>query len=133
MKLTKEMRRTTKELFRSSFTNARLDEGKVRRIVQQIVATKPRHYVDLLKTYQRLIRLETEKHHAIIESATALDQGTSGRVLNDLKAKYGADLTTDFKINPDLLGGLRIRIGSDVWDGSVQGRLNRLGQDLAAA
>jgi len=53
--------------------------------------------------------------------------------VTDLKAKYGSDLATDFKINPDLLGGLRIKIGSDVWDGSVRNRLTRLGEELAQA
>ncbi len=122
----------TKELLQASFTDGRLDDNKVRGIAQQIIAAKPRHYVDLLKNYQRLIRLETEKHHAIIESATELNPETSGRVVEDLKAKYGGDLTTDFKINPALIGGLRIRIGSDVWDGSVQGRLQRLEQEFTA-
>ena len=58
---------------------------------------------------------------------------TSERVLADLRAKYGAGLTTDFRINPALLAGLRIRVGSDVWDGSVRARLDRLDQELAAA
>lgn len=130
MKLNKAIRKTTKHLFQSSFTGPRLDENKVRGIVQQIVAGKPRHYFDLLKNYQRLIRLEIEKHHAVIESAVPLSQETGGQVIRDLKSKYGDDLTADFNVKPSLLGGLRIRIGSDVWDGSVQGRLTRLERDL---
>jgi F-type H+-transporting ATPase subunit delta len=78
-----------------------------------------------------LIRLELDKRHAVIESATELSPDTSEHVLRDLKTKYGEGLTTDFRVNPDLIGGLRIRVGSDVWDGSVQGRLDRLDQELA--
>ncbi len=130
MKLNKEVRKITKEVLKASFVDGKLDPNKVRILVQQIVATKPRHYLDILKNYQRLIRLETEKHHALIESAVPLNSDTSSRVVNDLKTKYGSDLTTDFKVNPTLIGGLRIRIGSDVWDGSVQGRINRLEQEL---
>ena len=133
MKLTKEVRKMTKQLLQASFTGGRLDDVKVRQVMQQIIASKPRHYVDILKTYQRLVRLEVEKRHAIVESATPLDGATTSRIENDLKTKYGSDLKTDFQVNPTLLGGLRIRIGSDVWDGSVQGRLNRLEQELAAA
>jgi F-type H+-transporting ATPase subunit delta len=48
----------------------------------------------------------------------------------NLKKKYGSDLTTDFVVNPQLLGGMRIRVGSDVWDGSVRNRLERLQQQL---
>ena len=131
MKLTKEVRKVSKELFQASFTNNQLDSEKVRGFVAQIVAGKPRHYVDILKNYHRLIRLELDKRHAVIESATVLSQDTSEHVLRDLKSKYGDGLTTDFRVNPDLIGGLRIRVGSDVWDGSVRGRLDRLEQALA--
>lgn len=133
MKLNKESRRLSKDLFRASFTDGRLDENKVRGFVQQIVAGKPRHYVDILKSYQRQIRLEVEKRHATIESATELDHGAGERVLHDLRAKYGHDITATFSVNPALIGGLRIRIGDDVFDGSVQGRLARLEQELATA
>lgn len=133
MKVSKEVRRLTKELFQASFTDSRLDESKVRQIVQKIVSDKPRHYVDLLKNYHRLIRLETEKRRAIIESATQLDPATATRVANGLRAKYGSDLATEFRTNPGLIGGLRIRVGDDVYDGSVQGRLQRLEQELAVA
>ena len=131
MKLSKEVRKVTKELFQGSFTQGQLDPEKVRNVVSQIVAGKPRHYVDILKNYHRLIRLEMDKRHAVIESAAALSQETSAHVLRDLKNKYGEGLTTDFRVNPDLIGGLRIRVGSDVWDGSVRGRLDRLDQELA--
>src|ERR1700722_13724708 len=131
MKLTKEVRRVTRDMFQSSFTDGQLDPGKVRGFVGQIVAGKPRHYVDILKNYHRLIRLELDKRHAVIESATELSPETADSVLRDLRSKYGEALTTDFRINPDLIGGLRIRVGSDVWDGSVRGRLDRLEQELA--
>jgi F-type H+-transporting ATPase subunit delta len=131
MKLTKEVRKVSKELFQSSFTQGQLDPEKVRGFVAQIVAGKPRHYVDILKNYHRLIRLELDKRHAVIESATELSHDTSEQVLRDLKSKYGEGLTTDFRVNPELIGGLRIRVGSDVWDGSVQGRIERLDQELA--
>ena len=131
MKLTKEVRKLSRELFEASFHEGQLDADKVRGFVAQIVAGKPRHYVDILKNYHRLIRLELDKRHAIIESAAELNQETSERVLRDLRSKYGPGLSTDFRLNPDLIGGLRIRVGSDVWDGSVRGRLDRLDQELA--
>ena len=131
MKLSKEVRKVSKELFRGSFVNGQLDAGTIRGLVAEIVSRKPRHYVDILKNYHRLIRLELDKRHVVIESATALSPESSDHVLRDLKSRYGEGLTTDFRINPELIGGLRIRVGSDVWDGSVRGRLERLDQELA--
>ena len=63
-----------------------------------------------------------DKHHAVIESATPLNDGTSASIVQNLQQKYGQDLTTEFKVNPELSGGWRIggmrivKIGSDVKD-----------------
>ncbi|RYD78165.1 MAG: hypothetical protein EOP84_14605 [Verrucomicrobiaceae bacterium] len=133
MKLSKEARRMSRDLFRASFSDSKLDPNKVRMIAQKIGEAKPRHYMDVLKDYQRLIRLEVEKRHAIIESAVELDEATRSQLQQTLSAKYGGDITTDFKVTPELIGGVRVRLGSDVWDSSVRERLNRLEAELATA
>ena len=131
MKISKEARANAKQLFRSSFTDGKLDPAKIGTIARHIASARPRHYRAMLKEYQRLARLEVEKHHAIVESAKALDARTTEQLGQSLRAKYGADLTTEFKVTPDLIGGLRVKLGSNVWDGSVRSRLDRLGNDLA--
>jgi F-type H+-transporting ATPase subunit delta len=131
MKISKEARLTAKELFRNSFTDGRLDPAKISIVARKIASSKPRHYLAMLKEYQRLARLEVEKHHAVVESASALDARTSEQLGQTLRAKYGSDLTTEFKVTPELIGGLRVKLGSNVWDGSVRNRLDRLGSELA--
>jgi F-type H+-transporting ATPase subunit delta len=133
MKISKEARKLSKQLFLESFTDGRLDESKVREIGKAIIEKKPRKYIEILKSYQRLIRVEIEKRHAVVETATDLANDVRQQLLGTLRAKYGPDLTTEFKISPDLIGGLRVKIGSDVWDSSVRGRLARLESNLAAA
>ena len=123
----------SRELFRVSFTDSKLDAAKVRTVAQKIGEAKPRHYIDILKDYQRLVRLEVEKYHAVIESAGELDESTRGQLTESLRAKYGSDLVTEFKVSPELIGGIRVRIGSDVWDSSVRERLHRLETQLATA
>jgi F-type H+-transporting ATPase subunit delta len=49
-----------------------------------------------------------------------------------LSKKYGRTLNLEFQTRPDLLGGIRIKVGSDVWDGSVKARLEGLASSLAA-
>jgi F-type H+-transporting ATPase subunit delta len=130
MKLTKEARKICKELFRESFTSGKLDAAKIQAFVKEIIDARPRHYIEILKNYQRLLRLEMEKTHAVVESAAPLDQQTNSKILNELRKKHGEDLSTEFKVSPELIGGLRIRIGNDVWDGSVRHRLDRLAREF---
>lgn len=131
MKIPKEARKLSRTLYRASFTNGRLDKAKVGAVVQQVLTAKPRHYLAALRNYQRLLRMELARRHAVIESAVALDQATSDKIVADLKGRYGDDITTEFKVTPELVGGLRVRLGSDVWDGSVSGRLAVLQKNLS--
>jgi F-type H+-transporting ATPase subunit delta len=130
MKTAREARKVSRQLLRHSFTEGKLDEEKVSAMVESVLANKPRHYVDVLKDYQRLVRMEVEKRHAVIESATPLNRSVGDQILANLKARYGDDLTTEFRTNSELLGGLRIKIGDDVWDGSVRNRLNQFQEQL---
>ncbi len=99
-------------------------------MVESILANKPRHYVDVLQDYQRLLRLEQEKRHAVIESASPLNRSVGDQVVDNLKSRYGDDLDIEFRTNPELLGGMRIKIGDDVWDGSVRNRLRQLQEQI---
>ncbi len=130
MKITKEARNLSRQLFQLSLTDGRLDRAKVNSLVQSVLAEKPRHYQGALEAYQRLMRLEMEKRHAVIESAAPLNDGTANAIVSSLKQKYGDDLTIEFSVNPELIGGMRIKIGSDVWDGSVRQRLSKLENQL---
>jgi F-type H+-transporting ATPase subunit delta len=130
MKINKEIRQLSREMLRASFTDGQLDPGRISSIIDSVTAKKPRNYIDVLKNYRRLLRLEVEKRRARIETASEMDPATQSEVVTNLKKKYGSDLTPEFVVNPELLGGMRIRVGSDVWDGSVRNRLERLQQQL---
>jgi F-type H+-transporting ATPase subunit delta len=130
MKINKEIRQLSRQMLRASFTDGQLDRGKIAALVQSLMTKKPRNYINALQHYKRLLRLEIEKRHARIESAVQLNPQTSLQIVERLKRKYGNDLTTEFAINPALLGGMRVRVGSDVWDGTLQNRLERLQQQL---
>ena len=130
MKISKEIRQLSRQMLRASFTDGQLDRGKIASLVQSLIAKKPRRFLDILQNYKRLLRLEVEKRHATIESASNLSPQNSSKILAKLKQKYGDDLTADFSVDPTLLGGMRVRVGSDVWDGTVRNRLQHLQQQL---
>ena len=130
MKINKEIRQLSRQMLRASFTDGQLDRGKIGSLVQSLTEKRPRHYLDVLQNYKRLLRLELDKRHARIETAMALGLDSSKQVLDRLKRKYGNDLTSEFVVDQTLLGGMRVRVGSDVWDGTLRNRLQRLEQEL---
>jgi len=130
MKLNKETRQLSRKMLQASFTDGQLDPGRIASLVDSLVTHKPRNYIDVLKNYKRLLRLELEKRHATIETASEMDPAIRSEIVANLKRKYGNDLAAEFQVDPQLLGGMRIRVGSDVWDGSVRNRLQRLQYEL---
>ena len=130
MKANKQARREAKQLFRLCLVNGLIEEKRARQVVQQIVAAKPRGYLATLSYFQRLVELDCARHTAKVESALALPADLQASVQAGLARVYGPGLTTSFAENPALIGGMRIRVGSDVYDGSVQGRLAALEQSF---
>lgn len=126
MKSRKEALRTAKKIFAASFKDGQLDASAVRKVLVKLADTKPRGYQQVADAYLRLVSLDVEKNRAIVQSAVALDDATKARLTADLKKKYGPQIAPEFSVQPELLGGMKIRVGSDVWDGSVKNRLERL-------
>jgi F-type H+-transporting ATPase subunit delta len=126
MKISKQTRRDARQLFRACLADGALDENRARRAVADVIRQKPRGYVAILSHFQRLIRLEVARRAARIESATPLSPQVQTQVQGDLTRRYGPGLTFTFAQNPALIGGVRIQVGGDVYDGSVQGRLAAL-------
>jgi F-type H+-transporting ATPase subunit delta len=130
MKISKQAMRDARQLFRSCHVGGLLDESRVRQVVALLVAQKPRGYVGILSRLHRLVKLDSERRAANVESATPLDAGLQADLTNRLKTIYGAGVSIAFTQNPALLGGLRIQVGSDLYDGSVKMRLEKLEQSF---
>lgn len=126
MKISKVAAATARRLFGFCQVNGQLDDNKLRDLVSKLIASQPRDYRAILAAIQRLARLEMARREVLVESATDLDASSRQRVESGLIAEHGQNLNIAYKVNPSLLGGLRIRVGDDVLDGSVQGRLDRL-------
>lgn len=133
MKISKLARREAKRLFQACQANGLLDESRVRQVVDQVLQHKPRGYLAILNHLQRLVKLDLDRRSARIESATSLDAALEARIKQQLAARYGQGLTYQFVTNPALIGGVRIKVGSDVYDATVQGRLAQLQQSFEAA
>lgn len=130
MKISKEAKRTARQLIRLTMRNGRVNEDTARQIVARILAEKPRHYLGILSGYQRMLRLEVQKRHALVENATVLSNEQCDEIRGRIRAVHGDDVTAEFRHNPELIGGMRVKLGSSVWDGSLKARLDRLSNAL---
>jgi len=126
MKIGKRAKREAKQLVRLCQVNGLLDEQRVRRVVQHLLATGRRNCPAILAHFRRLVKLDLARHAATIESATPLPADLQAAVEAGLARRYGPGLATTFAHRPALIGGMRIRVGNDVYDGSVRAGLEEL-------
>jgi F-type H+-transporting ATPase subunit delta len=130
MKISSQTKREAKALYRSCVVKGVLDEKRVREVVRQVAGARPRGFLGILSHFQRLLRLEIDRRAARVESAAPLLAELQTDVKKRLGGLYGPGLDIAFAQNPALLGGLRVKVGCDVYDGSIQARLNELAESF---
>ena len=130
MKISKQAQRDARQLFRSCQVGGLLDEQRVRAAVNLIMAKKPRGYVGILSRLHRLVKLDLAKRTAKIENAVETSPELMMEIKANLEKVYGVGLDVSYAVNPKLIGGLRIQVGSDLYDGSVKTRLEKLEQSF---
>ena len=126
MKTKRQAQQEARRLFRLCLVEGSLDESLVRAVVQQIIDAGRPGSLNLLTRFQRLVRLDRTAHGATVESVTPLPSDVRASIEADLARIYGRGVDTRYTANPTLLGGVRITVGSDVYDSSIHGRLAAL-------
>jgi F-type H+-transporting ATPase subunit delta len=129
MKATRRTKRAARELYRLCVVNGALDAERVRVVARYLGGSDRRGALVLLEAFHRLVRLDRDRHTAVVESAAPLDDAMREELRQGVARLYGGVETT-FADNPALIGGIRIRVGSDVYDGSVRARLDALASRL---
>lgn len=128
-------------------TDRRLDGDQLTQLLLDLggdrLSDEGRNFVKLLVENDRVAvlpdmaamfeRLRSEYEGAVdvvIESALAVDPTQEQALAQALKRKLGRNVRVSSTQHPDLIGGVRIRAGDLVIDGSVQGQLEKLAHQL---
>jgi F-type H+-transporting ATPase subunit delta len=126
MQTKKRARLAARQLYRRCLVNGALDEGRVRLVARRLAQSRRQVMLPVLGAFQRLVRLELDRYTARIESATPLAGPVADIVAQRLSESYGARLNISFRNDPALIGGMRIKVASHVYDGTIRARLNAL-------
>jgi F-type H+-transporting ATPase subunit delta len=130
MKGNKQSRRGAKQIFKSCQVEGQLAEERVRQAVTLVIEKKPRGYFGILQELQRLVKLDVSSRSARVESAVVLTEAQQQNIRESLGRLKGGEVTVEFTENADLIGGMRVKIGDDVFDGSVKTRLATLSESF---
>ncbi len=130
MKGSRQSRREAKQLFKGCQVDGQLDKDRVLQSVTLLIEEKPRGFFGILQELQRLVKLDVASRTARVESAVTLSETQQQSVRENLGRMKGGDVAVEFAENTDLIGGMRVKIGDDVFDGSVRTRLTGLSESF---
>ena len=94
--------------------------------LEALIGPITREYGRLLDQYRGIVRVE-------VVTAIDLDPSEQDRITRELSEGSGKQIRMVHRVNPELIGGMLVRIGDRVVDGSVLGRLGSLRRSLAKA
>jgi len=126
MKTAKQAQRDARQLFRLCVAGGSLDEDRARRVVRGLVEAGRPGALPVLSRLQRLLRLDQTKHSANVTSAVPLPPDIRAALEAGIARVYGPGIVTAFAEDQALIGGVRVTVGSDVYDGTVRGALAAL-------
>lgn len=118
------------QLARSVF-GASLHPATVQLVERAAYAPRGRSIVASLTELLRLVAARRQKLVAAVTAAQPLSKAQQARLANLLEAAYGRSVQLNISVDPGVVGGLRIEIGSDVVNATVLARLDDVRRRLA--
>jgi len=114
------------EFFVCAPHRGKLNEDHLKLSFSKIIADRPRDFRQILHELHRLVKVDVESRIVLVESASDLDTPQRIRIEGNLTEQYGEGLAFKYGTDAALLGGVKVRVGDDVWDGSVKAKLEKL-------
>lgn len=108
-------------------------ETLVRFLLVVLEKRRQRAIPEIAAAYRDRLDEEAGRVHATVSLPFEADGGLREELTRRLESLLGKEVVAHFREEPDLVGGLRIRVGDRVMDGSLRRRLDDLRRDLVAA
>ncbi len=127
----KRLKKTASKAASACFLKGGLDIRKAKTFVILFKKFPATVSLLLLGEFVKDLKKEQEKYSLVIESATAIEPNLKRRVVQEIKKKRSFIFSeTKFVINPQILGGLKIKTGDNIFDMSLENRISQLGATL---
>ncbi|MCH1570552.1 MAG: ATP synthase F1 subunit delta [Longimicrobiales bacterium] len=138
------------ETFRLFMETPRIDDADKKAVVKKSFGDHvPKHVVNFVlvtidKRRQRLLRSISQQYHALLDAhmgrehvqvtvARALDDTTREVITEKLSAALGTEAIPHIRVDAGIIGGLVVRTGDTIYDGSIRRRLEGMRRRLLEA
>ena len=113
-------------LWRLCLVDGSPDPDRIRRVVDQVVASGRHSRLAVLAGLLRLVKRDVDGRTAKVDSAAPLDDATRTAVEQGLARRFGRAMATTFAVDPALIAGIRLKAAGELFDDTVRARLAAL-------
>ena len=126
MKRDKKIIQLAKKLVELSKEDGLVTEARVDEVLAGLKQIRHRSYLIILKTFLVRLRRELALQTAVVSTPNLLSEETLEKISAKYSAIYGRTISAEVQEDTSLIAGVRVRVGDDLYDASVAGRLQRL-------
>jgi F-type H+-transporting ATPase subunit delta len=123
MRPSKQSQQFARQLFRLSIEGGQISAERVAGVLAYLAQHPPRQPLAVLRHYHRLVAGQLARNRALVEHGGPVDDGLLRAIEAAFTRKYQRPVAATARPNPDLIAGLRVRVGDDVYEASVAGQL----------
>jgi F-type H+-transporting ATPase subunit delta len=117
--------------FLNSLKDGRLDASLVARQVTWLSSFTLTERVKLLQSYRSFVENKIKEASVEVFSTVEIDKTEKTNLEKLLKGKFGQDKEVVFNIDPNLIGGVRIKQKDNLYDYSIMGKLEQIREVFA--
>jgi F-type H+-transporting ATPase subunit delta len=131
MKRDKKITKLAKKLVElSKDDSGAVSEAKVGEVLAGLKQVEVRNTVATLKAYLGYLRREIALQTAVVSTPAGLSADALKAIEVKYSAIYGRPISAVTQQDSSLIAGVRVRVGDDLYDASVAGRLQRLAENV---
>ena len=126
----KQLRDLAKKLVELSIQNGEVSTSRVGEVLQSLAAGPPRNHKPLLRLFQKYVTREIASDTADVEHAGPISEKITRSVKEFLEKEAGRSIQVQTRHCPELIAGLRVTLGDDVYEDSAAFRLKPLTESI---
>lgn len=130
MKRDQKITKLAKKLVELSKDSGVVTESKVAEVLAGLQQVQHRHHLTVLKTFLNYLRREVALQTAVVSTPTGLSDDSIKAIEVQFSKLYNRSVNAVTQPDTSLIAGVRVRVGDDVYDASVAGRLQRLAESV---
>ena len=130
MKRDQKITKLAKKLLELSKDSGVVTESKVAEVLVGFQQVKHRRHLTALKTFLNYLRREVALQTAVVSTPTGLSEDAIKAIEVQFSKLYNRPVNAVTQLDTSLIAGVRVRVGDDVYDASVAGRLQRLAESV---